>query len=140
MACFCCCLDFTVLLTWFNCCLDFTVVWILLFSLFYCCLDFTVLFILLLSWFYCFLYSTVVLISLKESSMFNDFLTCCIHRNATALLYNTVMTAQLIYLFSFQMPNKLAFKVTHASGQDEVHRASELNYHSPLTKGWQAAR
>ncbi|XP_052225713.1 centrosomal protein of 104 kDa-like isoform X2 [Dreissena polymorpha] len=38
------------------------------------------------------------------------------------------------------MPHKLAFKVTHASGQDEVHRASELNYHSPLTKGWQSAR
>lgn len=38
------------------------------------------------------------------------------------------------------MPHKLAFKVTHASGQDDVCRASELNYHSPLTKGWQAAR
>ncbi|XP_052760186.1 centrosomal protein of 104 kDa-like isoform X2 [Mya arenaria] len=38
------------------------------------------------------------------------------------------------------MPHKLSFKVTHASGQDEVHRASELNFHSPLTKGWQSAR
>lgn len=38
------------------------------------------------------------------------------------------------------MPHKLSFKVTHASGQDDVHRASELNYHSPLTKGWQSAR
>ncbi|WAR15732.1 CE104-like protein [Mya arenaria] len=39
-----------------------------------------------------------------------------------------------------EMPHKLSFKVTHASGQDEVHRASELNFHSPLTKGWQSAR
>lgn len=38
------------------------------------------------------------------------------------------------------MPHKLLFKVTHASGQDDICRASELNYHSPLTKGWQSAR
>ncbi|XP_053379398.1 centrosomal protein of 104 kDa-like isoform X2 [Mercenaria mercenaria] len=38
------------------------------------------------------------------------------------------------------MPQKLSFKVIHASGQDDVCRASELNYHSPLTKGWQSAR
>ncbi|CAG5136224.1 unnamed protein product, partial [Candidula unifasciata] len=38
------------------------------------------------------------------------------------------------------MPQKLHFKVIHASGQDDVYRASELNYHSPLTKGWQSAR
>ncbi|XP_052081359.1 centrosomal protein of 104 kDa-like isoform X5 [Mytilus californianus] len=38
------------------------------------------------------------------------------------------------------MPRKLPFRVIHASGQDESYRASELNYHSPLTKGWQASR
>ncbi|KAH9514057.1 hypothetical protein Btru_030100 [Bulinus truncatus] len=38
------------------------------------------------------------------------------------------------------MPHKLHFKVIHASGQDDVYRASELNHHSPLTKGWQSAR
>ncbi|BFZ23710.1 hypothetical protein BsWGS_26748 [Bradybaena similaris] len=38
------------------------------------------------------------------------------------------------------MPQKLHFKVVHASGQDDVYRASELNHHSPLTKGWQSAR
>ena len=35
---------------------------------------------------------------------------------------------------------KLNFKVTHVSGQDEGYRASELNYHSPLTKGWQSSK
>ena len=38
------------------------------------------------------------------------------------------------------MPRKLPFRVIHASGQDDSYRASELNYHSPLTKGWQASR
>ncbi|XP_055864407.1 centrosomal protein of 104 kDa-like isoform X2 [Biomphalaria glabrata] len=38
------------------------------------------------------------------------------------------------------MPHKLQFKVIHASGQDDIYRASELNHHSPLTKGWQSAR
>ncbi|XP_035829419.1 centrosomal protein of 104 kDa [Aplysia californica] len=38
------------------------------------------------------------------------------------------------------MPHKLHFKVIHASGQDDVYRALELNHHSPLTKGWQSAR
>ncbi|RUS82487.1 hypothetical protein EGW08_009750, partial [Elysia chlorotica] len=38
------------------------------------------------------------------------------------------------------MPHKLVFKVIHASGQDDIFRASELNHHSPLTKGWQCAR
>lgn len=38
------------------------------------------------------------------------------------------------------MPHKLLFKVIHASGQDDIFRASELNHHSPLTKGWQSAR
>ncbi|XP_059170552.1 centrosomal protein of 104 kDa-like isoform X3 [Physella acuta] len=38
------------------------------------------------------------------------------------------------------MPHKLHFKVIHASGQDDIYRASELNHHSPLTKGWQSSR
>ncbi|XP_048780566.1 centrosomal protein of 104 kDa-like isoform X2 [Ostrea edulis] len=38
------------------------------------------------------------------------------------------------------MPRKLPFRVLHVSGQDESYRAAELNYHSPLTKGWQASR
>jgi len=38
------------------------------------------------------------------------------------------------------MPHKLNFKVIHASGQDDVCRAGELNHHSPTTKGWQSAR
>ncbi|XP_078338788.1 centrosomal protein of 104 kDa-like isoform X2 [Crassostrea virginica] len=38
------------------------------------------------------------------------------------------------------MPRKLPFRVIHVSGQDESYRAAELNYHSPLTKGWQASR
>ncbi|XP_061197353.1 centrosomal protein of 104 kDa-like isoform X1 [Saccostrea echinata] len=38
------------------------------------------------------------------------------------------------------MPRKLPFRVIHVSGQDESYRAAELNYHSPLTKGWQSSR
>ncbi|KAL3861939.1 hypothetical protein ACJMK2_007949 [Sinanodonta woodiana] len=38
------------------------------------------------------------------------------------------------------MPIKLPYRVVHASGQDDAHRVSELNYHSPLTKGWQSSR
>jgi len=38
------------------------------------------------------------------------------------------------------MPHKLRFKVIHASGQDDVCRAGELNHHSPTTRGWQSAR
>ena len=38
------------------------------------------------------------------------------------------------------MPRKLEFHVVHASGEDDVHKAGDLNYHGPLAKGWQAAR
>ena len=38
------------------------------------------------------------------------------------------------------MPNKVPFRVTHVSGQDDNYRAIELNMHSPTTKGWQSAR
>lgn len=38
------------------------------------------------------------------------------------------------------MPQKVAIKVVHVSGQDESYKASELNHHSPLTKGWQSTR
>ncbi|XP_064610541.1 centrosomal protein of 104 kDa-like isoform X2 [Liolophura sinensis] len=38
------------------------------------------------------------------------------------------------------MPQKVALKVVHVSGQDESYKASELNHHSPLTKGWQSTR
>ncbi|KAK3104885.1 hypothetical protein FSP39_012411 [Pinctada imbricata] len=38
------------------------------------------------------------------------------------------------------MPRKLPFRVLHVSGQDDSYRAAELNYHSPLTKGWQSSR
>lgn len=38
------------------------------------------------------------------------------------------------------MPRKLPFRVVHVSGQDDGYKALELNVHSPLTRGWQAAR
>lgn len=38
------------------------------------------------------------------------------------------------------MPTKVLFRVIHVSGQDENHKAVELNAHSPTTKGWQSNR
>jgi hypothetical protein len=38
------------------------------------------------------------------------------------------------------MPTKQTFKVIHASGQDDHHKAVELNTHSPVTKGWHSSR
>ena len=38
------------------------------------------------------------------------------------------------------MPEKITFHVVHASGQDENLRATELNTHSPLTRGWSSSR
>ncbi|KAK6175353.1 hypothetical protein SNE40_013837 [Patella caerulea] len=38
------------------------------------------------------------------------------------------------------MPYKLPFRVVHVSGQDDNFKASELNTHGPLTKGWQSSR
>ncbi|XP_033763312.1 centrosomal protein of 104 kDa-like isoform X1 [Pecten maximus] len=38
------------------------------------------------------------------------------------------------------MPRKLPFRVVHVSGQDDGYKAKELNTHSPLTRGWQAAK
>ncbi len=36
--------------------------------------------------------------------------------------------------------NKLAFRVSHFSGEDAEYRAIELNAHTPETKGWQTQR
>lgn len=38
------------------------------------------------------------------------------------------------------MPSKISFRVAHVSGQDVNYRATELNHHGPLTKGWQSSR
>ncbi|ELT95484.1 hypothetical protein CAPTEDRAFT_170133 [Capitella teleta] len=38
------------------------------------------------------------------------------------------------------MPVKQTFRVIHASGQDDHHKAVELNNHSPVTKGWHSSR
>ncbi|XP_074654970.1 centrosomal protein of 104 kDa-like [Tubulanus polymorphus] len=38
------------------------------------------------------------------------------------------------------MPRKVPFHVIHVSGQDDLHKAAELNTHSPITKGWQSQR
>lgn len=38
------------------------------------------------------------------------------------------------------MPHKLQFRVVHASGEDDVHKAGDLNYHGPLAQGWQSSR
>ncbi|XP_013412883.1 centrosomal protein of 104 kDa isoform X2 [Lingula anatina] len=38
------------------------------------------------------------------------------------------------------MPGKLEFRVVHVSGQDDGFKATELNTHSPTTKGWQSSR
>ena len=38
------------------------------------------------------------------------------------------------------MPSKVGFRVVSASGQDDGHRASELNVHSPATVGWQSSK
>ncbi|KAK7477381.1 hypothetical protein BaRGS_00031357 [Batillaria attramentaria] len=38
------------------------------------------------------------------------------------------------------MPHKLQFHVVHASGEDDVHKAGDLNHHGPLAKGWQSSR
>ncbi|PVD36984.1 hypothetical protein C0Q70_03977 [Pomacea canaliculata] len=39
-----------------------------------------------------------------------------------------------------RMPHKLQFRVVHASGEDDVHKAGDLNYHGPLAQGWQSSR
>ncbi|XP_067005297.2 centrosomal protein of 104 kDa [Anabrus simplex] len=38
------------------------------------------------------------------------------------------------------MPHKIGFTVVYASGEDERHRASELNVHGPIVRGWQSAK
>lgn len=38
------------------------------------------------------------------------------------------------------MPHKLEFHVVHASGEDDVHKAGDLNHHGPLALGWQSSR
>ncbi|XP_076451911.1 centrosomal protein of 104 kDa-like isoform X2 [Babylonia areolata] len=38
------------------------------------------------------------------------------------------------------MPHKLEFHVVHASGEDDVHKAGDLNHHGPLAQGWQSSR
>ncbi|XP_067946532.1 centrosomal protein of 104 kDa-like [Watersipora subatra] len=38
------------------------------------------------------------------------------------------------------MPEKVAFHVVHVSGQDDNLKATELNTHSPLTRGWSSSR
>ncbi|XP_067659383.1 centrosomal protein of 104 kDa-like isoform X2 [Haliotis asinina] len=38
------------------------------------------------------------------------------------------------------MPTKIQFRVVHVSGQDDSYRATELNSHGPLIKGWQSSR
>ncbi len=35
---------------------------------------------------------------------------------------------------------KIGFQVVFASGQDADYPVTELNYHSPQTKGWQSPR
>lgn len=35
---------------------------------------------------------------------------------------------------------KLGFQVVFASGEDPDYPVTELNYHSPQTKGWQSPR
>ncbi len=39
-----------------------------------------------------------------------------------------------------QNTKKLQFQVCFASGEDPDYPATELNYHSPQTKGWQSPR
>ena len=41
---------------------------------------------------------------------------------------------------SLQMPSKLRFKVCYCSGEDPDFPASELNAHTPHTRGWQTPR
>lgn len=38
------------------------------------------------------------------------------------------------------MPHKLQFHVVHASGEDDVHKAGDLNHHGPLANGWHSSR
>ncbi|XP_071448433.1 centrosomal protein of 104 kDa [Hetaerina americana] len=38
------------------------------------------------------------------------------------------------------MPHKIGFKVIFASGEDENHRARELECHGPTVRGWQSSR
>ena len=38
------------------------------------------------------------------------------------------------------MPHKVAFEIEEFSGEDERHKAKELNVHGPLVKGWQSQR
>jgi centrosomal protein CEP104 len=40
----------------------------------------------------------------------------------------------------FAMPSKLRFKVCYCSGEDPDFPASELNAHTPHTRGWQTPR
>lgn len=44
------------------------------------------------------------------------------------------------YYVTARMPRKLEFHVVHASGEDDIHKAGDLNYHGPLAKGWVASR
>lgn len=38
------------------------------------------------------------------------------------------------------MPQKIPFRVIHASSHDDNYQVHELNTHSPLTRGWQSAK
>lgn len=38
------------------------------------------------------------------------------------------------------MPRKVSFRVVAVSGEDENHRAKELNVHGPTVQGWQSPR
>ncbi|XP_049940431.1 centrosomal protein of 104 kDa [Schistocerca serialis cubense] len=38
------------------------------------------------------------------------------------------------------MPHKIGFTVIYATGEDEHHRATELNVHGPTVRGWQSAQ
>uniref|UniRef100_A0A1B6E5L9 Centrosomal protein CEP104 N-terminal domain-containing protein n=1 Tax=Clastoptera arizonana TaxID=38151 RepID=A0A1B6E5L9_9HEMI len=38
------------------------------------------------------------------------------------------------------MPKKICFNVIYASGEDEKHKACELDRHGPSVRGWQSAK
>jgi centrosomal protein CEP104 len=52
----------------------------------------------------------------------------------------TLLRSKDIGQTQHQMPSKLRFKVCYCSGEDPDFPASELNTHTPHTRGWQTPR
>jgi hypothetical protein len=60
--------------------------------------------------------------------------------SAFCIQLNVYLSHQQAAKKPFRMPSKLRFKVCYCSGEDPDFPASELNAHTPHTRGWQTPR